>query len=143
MIDIEVNAYLEELEKQQPVPNWISEMETYAKENHVPIMEPLGVAFLKQLIMLRKPQRILEIGTAIGYSALQMLEGNPEAKIVSIERNPDMIAQATKNILQQQKNDAITIIEGDALELTKEVRSEEHTSELQSRGHLVCRLLLE
>lgn len=121
MIDIEVNAYLEELEKQQPVPNWISEMETYAKENHVPIMEPLGVAFLKQLIMLRKPQRILEIGTAIGYSALQMIEGNPEAKIVSIERNPDMIAQATKNILQQQKNDAITIIEGDALELLKEI----------------------
>ncbi|GAA0295336.1 putative O-methyltransferase YrrM [Gracilibacillus halotolerans] len=120
MIDIELKAYLEELENQQEVPEWITDMETYAKENRIPIMEPLGIAFLKQLIMLRRPKNILEIGTAIGYSALQMLEGFPDAHIVTLERNPQMVTQATQNIRNRQKCYSIKIIEGDALESVEE-----------------------
>ena len=57
--------------------NQISEIEQYAKENEVPIMELIGIEALLQLLRIQQPKKILEVGTAIGYSALRMAEVLP------------------------------------------------------------------
>ncbi|WP_026906289.1 O-methyltransferase [Paucisalibacillus globulus] len=100
--------------------DWVNEIESQAKVDHVPIMDPVGINFLMQLIRLNKPDNILEIGTAIGYSALRMNEANPDARITTIERDEIRYGQAVENVKNQQKENMIEIIHGDALEeLTK------------------------
>ncbi|MEN2765903.1 O-methyltransferase [Ornithinibacillus xuwenensis] len=96
--------------------DWVKELEEQAKIDHIPIMDPIGINFLMQLIRLNKPKRILEIGAAIGYSALRMNEANPESEIVTIERDDVRYKQAVDNITKQQKQSSIQVIHGDALE---------------------------
>lgn len=108
------NEYLTSLLKQSS--GWAEELETYAKEHHVPIMEPLGIQYLTQLIRLHRPKRILEVGTAIGYSAMKMLEAYPEAKIVTMERDKERYEQAAANVIKEQKQNQINVLFGDALE---------------------------
>ncbi|WP_042146086.1 O-methyltransferase [Paucisalibacillus sp. EB02] len=95
---------------------WVKELENQAKIDHVPIMDPVGINFLMQLIRLNKPTKILEIGTAIGYSALRMNEANPSSKITTIERDDSRYEQAVENIKKQHKDNVIEIIHGDALD---------------------------
>ncbi|UFT97864.1 O-methyltransferase [Radiobacillus kanasensis] len=101
---------------------WVSEMEQYAKEHHVPIMEPLGIELLQQLIRIKRPKKILEIGTAIGYSALRMLEAYPQANIYTIERDEERFHVAQEYIHSQEVEDKISLIFGDALETTSLVK---------------------
>ncbi|MFD1362972.1 O-methyltransferase [Lentibacillus salinarum] len=96
--------------------NWVVELEQAAAGDKVPIMDPLGMNFVMQLIRLTKPARILEIGTAIGYSALRMLEANPEAEIVTIEKDEQRYAQAKQHITKRNKQNHIHVIQGDATE---------------------------
>ncbi|MDL4841457.1 O-methyltransferase [Aquibacillus rhizosphaerae] len=103
-------------------PAWAKELEEYAKTNKVPIMEPLSIDFLKQIIRMRKPMNILEIGTAIGYSALCMSEANPQAKIVTIERDDIRYQEAVKNINNLNKQEKINVMFGDALEMTNKIK---------------------
>nr|WP_234400694.1 O-methyltransferase [Virgibacillus senegalensis] len=98
-------------------PEWAAKLEAYAREHHVPIMEPLGIQCLMQLIRIKKPAKILEIGTAIGYSALRMLEANPSAQITTIERDEQRYQEAISNIAAQGKQTRIQVIFGDALEV--------------------------
>lgn len=100
---------------------WEEMLEQEAKEEKVPIMEPESMNLVKQLIRLKKPMFILEIGTAIGYSALEMLDAYPEATIITIERNDERYNQARHNIHIQEKADQIHIIHGDALEVLTEL----------------------
>ncbi|MFC3039142.1 O-methyltransferase [Virgibacillus xinjiangensis] len=95
---------------------WVQQMETYAKEHRVPIMDSVSMNFVMQLIRLKKPARILEIGTAIGYSALMMAEAAPLAEIVSIERDEERYRQAENHITGQGRQDQIRVILGDALD---------------------------
>ncbi|WP_010098953.1 O-methyltransferase [Ornithinibacillus scapharcae] len=97
--------------------DWVREIEEQAKIDRVPIMDPIGINFLMQLIRLNKPKRILEIGTAIGYSALRMNEAYPEASITTIERDDIRYNQAVENINRLNKTENITIIHGDALDV--------------------------
>jgi predicted O-methyltransferase YrrM len=96
---------------------WVKELETQAKEDHIPIMDPVGINFLMQLIRLNKPGKILEIGAAIGYSALRMNEAYPAASITTIEKDDVRYQQAVKNIANLNKESKIEIIHGDALEV--------------------------
>ena len=92
-------------------------MEDYARENNVPIIEPEVGQLIKVLLRLHKPKEILEVGTAIGYSALLMaqnLEG--DWSITTMERNPQMIEKARENFRESGLEDRIRIIEGDARE---------------------------
>ena len=92
-------------------------MEDYARENNVPIIEPEVGQLIKVLLRLHKPKEILEVGTAIGYSALLMaqnLEG--DWSITTMERNPQMIEKARDNFRESGLEDRIRIIEGDAKE---------------------------
>ena len=91
---------------QQMVPerkSWMKKMEQFASEHRIPIMEPVSMNFLTQLVRVKQPQSILEIGTAIGYSALRMNEAYPSAKITTIEKNKDMYYRALNNIQLHDK----------------------------------------
>ena len=67
--------------------NLILEMEEYAKEKNVPIMEKDGIAFLMKFIKANNIKNVLEIGSAIGYSAILMASSNPDVKVTTIEKD--------------------------------------------------------
>lgn len=94
---------------------WEKELIAYAKDHRVPIIEPISMNFISTLIKTIKPKNILEVGTAIGYSALSMHYACPDAKITTLERNQEMINKATENISKYSLNDHIKLITGDAL----------------------------
>ena len=94
----------------------LSEMEGYASEHGVPIMEPAGIETMLQMLRIKKPQTILEVGTAIGYSALRMAYALPDIKIVTIERDSARLAKAQEYIEKAGKEKQIELIHGDALE---------------------------
>ncbi|MFQ3542684.1 O-methyltransferase [Halobacillus rhizosphaerae] len=102
----------------------VHQMEKYAEENGVPIMEPLGIHFLMQMVRIKQPKRILEVGTAIGYSALRMLEAYPDCHIVSIERDEVRYKEALENVKKFGDEGKIQIILGDALEVQQQVKKE-------------------
>ncbi|KXZ39666.1 Predicted O-methyltransferase YrrM [Alkalithermobacter thermoalcaliphilus JW-YL-7 = DSM 7308] len=100
----------------------LSCMEKYAKEHNVPIIQKEVASFLKVLLKIHKPKRILEVGTAIGYSSILFaLSLDKECQIITVERNEEMIKKATENIKKFGLQDNITIIDGDAKEKLKEI----------------------
>lgn len=98
--------------------DYLIKLEEYAHENHVPIIEPEVAQLIKVLLKNNKPKMILEVGTAIGYSALIMAESTAsDTKITTIERNENMIALARENISNSPFKDKIKILQGDAEEI--------------------------
>ncbi len=89
----------------------------YAEAYRVPILRADAAAFMQTLTTLHKPTRILEIGTAIGYSALLMHECSPEARIDTVEINPDTALIARKNIEEAGCKNRIRVIVGDGNEV--------------------------
>ena len=94
----------------------IQEMEIYAAENDIPIMQKEGIEFFKQLIQKYKIKSILEIGTAIGYSAIQLASLDSKIQIVSIERDEERYQRAVENVAKSQCGDQIKLVLADALE---------------------------
>lgn len=95
----------------------IKVMEDYALENNVPIVHPEVAQFLRVLIKSHGVKRILEVGTAIGYSASLMAEAAGEGcSIVTIERDENSADTAEKNIREMGFESNIKVIRGDALE---------------------------
>lgn len=76
----------------------LEELEIYAKNNKIPIMEKEGILFLKEYIKKNDIKTILELGTAIGYSAIQMALLDKNIKIITIERDEKRYKEAIKNI---------------------------------------------
>lgn len=105
----------------RPRPDHIAEMERYAAEHRVPVMQLEGMEALLQLLRVQRPERILEIGTAIGYSALRMAEALPGAEVVTIERDAGMREQAAANLAGSPAGARVTVIAGDALELGRDM----------------------
>jgi len=93
----------------------IKEMEAYAKQNGIPIMEQEGITFLCDFIKKHHLTRILEIGTAIGYSTIRMALTDDQAEIVSIERDEERYRIALANIHKAKLDDRITVYCEDAL----------------------------
>lgn len=93
----------------------ISELEEYAKEYNVPIMLEDGIEFLCDYIKKNNIKRILEIGTAIGYSAIKMASIDKDIKITTIERDKDRYSLALKNISDFKLEEQINVILDDAL----------------------------
>lgn len=105
---------------------WVKSLEQNAHENFIPIMERTSMNFAMQLIRILKPKLILEVGTAIGYSALRMVQAYPEAVVVTIEQDLARYEEAIKNINNLNKQNQIKVIYGDALEeIPKLSKSEE------------------
>ena len=94
----------------------IDNIEKYAKENGVPIMQKDGIEFLNFYIKNNKIKNILEIGTAIGYSAINMALVDENIKVTTIERDEVRYKEAIKNIKDFHLEDRIKIILNDALE---------------------------
>jgi len=95
----------------------IKELKKYAKENNVPIMMDDGINFLTTFIIKHQIKNVLEIGTAIGYSAIMMALASPNVKITSIERDEERYLEAVKNIKKFKLEDRITLIYKDAEEI--------------------------
>lgn len=98
----------------------VMEMERYAEENRIPIMQLPGIEGLIQILRVHKPEKILEVGTAIGYSAIRMAEALPDSTIVTIERDAERAEKAREYITASTFEDRIHLIEGDALEMTED-----------------------
>ncbi|MGM0941034.1 MAG: O-methyltransferase [Bacillota bacterium] len=104
--------------------SFVQQLEKEAKQNHVPIMEPLSMGFMLHILQLKKPKRILEIGAAIGYSALRMAEVAPDCEIITIEKNEQRYQEAVMNIEKQGKSSTIDVILGDAIDKLNELQND-------------------
>ena len=91
-------------------------IEEYAHENNIPIMLSDGIDFLTDFIKKNDIKRILEVGSAIGYSAICMAQVSDDIQVVTIERDTLRYNEAVKNINDFGLNDRIEIILADALE---------------------------
>ena len=98
----------------------VLEMEEFAKEHRIPIMDRSGMETFIGLLRIQRPKFILEIGSAIGYSAIRMVSALEGASVVTIERDTERHASAVEFIKRSGLSDRITIIEGDALLLSGE-----------------------
>ena len=99
-------------------PTYLNELEEYARATDVPIVRTEMQSFLRFLMKMKQPLQILEVGTAIGFSALLMSEYAPKGcKITTIEKYEKRIPLAKENFIKAGKEDAITLLEGDALEI--------------------------
>ena len=97
-------------------------LEEYAKDNGVPIVQKETANFLKLMISMKKPKRILELGTAIGYSSILMTrESGENVHITTIERDKNMILKAKENIERYNYEHNIEILEGECEEVLKEL----------------------
>lgn len=101
---------------------FLNELEQYAIKTNVPVIRPQMQSFLKLLLAMKRPKQILEVGTAIGFSALLMSEYGPEdCKITTIEKYEKRIPLARENFKKAGKEEQITLLEGDAAEILKEL----------------------
>ena len=94
----------------------IAKMKKYAIENKVPIMVDDSIEFITAYIEKKQIKNILEIGTAIGYSAIMMALSSPDIHVVTIEKDKERYLEALKNVKQFNLEERITLIYSDALE---------------------------
>lgn len=98
------------------------ELEKFAIENRVPIIQKETAKFLEFMISMKEPNNILELGTAIGYSSILMSKTlNNKCKITTIERDEKMINLAKENIKSFGLEDNIKIKEGECLEILEKL----------------------
>lgn len=108
-------------ERQAPVTDPLKELEEFARRENIPIIPHETVAFFRLFLQTMQPKSILEIGTAIGFSALLMAEQVPDAKIMTIDRNEEMIGFAKENFARFDQRKQITLLEGDAVDLLEHI----------------------
>ncbi len=118
IVDERLVTYINSLDKGNTAV--LDQIEREALESYVPIIRKDMQSFLKLLLTVQKPMRILEVGTAVGFSAILMAEYAPEGcKIVTIENYDKRIPIAKQNFERAGKSDQITLLEGDATEVLK------------------------
>lgn len=102
---------------------FLEELERQAKKEFVPIIRREMQSFLKVFLAILRPQRILEVGTAVGFSALLMAEYNPvPCTITTIENYEKRIPIARENFKKAGRAEQITLLEGDAADILKELQ---------------------
>ena len=124
MTDERLQTFLHSFDKE--LPEYLGKLEKYAKETDVPIIRPQMQNLLRFLIIWKKPLRILEVGTAIGFSALFMSEYAPkDCQITTIEKYEKRIPLARENFSKAGKADIITLLEGDAADILSSLSPDE------------------
>ena len=103
--------------RQMQVTGPLKELEDFARKENIPIIPHETVAYFRFLMETMQPKNILEIGTAIGFSALLMAQHSPESKITTIDRNLEMIGFAKANFAKFDNRQQITLLEGDAVDV--------------------------
>jgi predicted O-methyltransferase YrrM len=125
IVDERITAYINSLETEL-TPELLA-LEKEALENHVPIIKKETQGVLKFFLQIQQPKRILEVGTAIGFSALFMSEYSPiDSKITTIEKVAMRLTEAVKNLSDERfpHKDKVTLKQGEALEVLKELVQE-------------------
>jgi len=116
IVDERIVSYIHSLEKTNS--DILEKIEKEAHEDNVPIIRKEMESFLRVMLELKKPKRILELGTAVGYSAILMSECiEKKSKIVTIENYEKRIPIAKQNIKDAGKEKVIELLEGDAMEI--------------------------
>lgn len=92
------------------------EMERYAKANEVPISQPESIRLIEILLKLMNAKKVLEVGAAIGYSAIRMSRAS-NAEVVTVELSQEMADLAEENIKQAGLEEKITLIRGDGVKV--------------------------
>ena len=116
IVDERIVSYIHSLEKTNS--DRLEKIEKEAHENNVPIIRKEMESFLRVMLELKRPKRILELGTAVGYSAILMSECiEKKSKIVTIENYEKRIPIAKQNIKDAGKEEVIELLEGDAMEI--------------------------
>ena len=120
IIDERMSAFIDSLDSGNPA--WLNEIEKFSLETQVPIIRRSMQSLLKFLLKFTKPKSILEVGTAIGFSALLMSEYAPgDCHITTIEKYEKRIPIAKENFRKAGREDRITLLEGDATEILREL----------------------
>ncbi|MBE5847473.1 MAG: O-methyltransferase [Erysipelotrichaceae bacterium] len=102
------------------IPEYLSALESYSRKTDIPIIRHEMQSLLRVMLTLTRPQEILEVGTAIGFSSLFMSEYAPAGcHITTIEKYEKRIPLAKENFKKAGKEDAITLLEGDATDILK------------------------
>ena len=118
--DERFDVYIGSLEAE--LPDWLAGLERRAAADGIPIVRKQTQSLLRMLLALKKPERILEIGTAVGFSALFMSEYAPAGcRITTIEKYEKRIPAARENFRQAGRDDRIVLVEGDAGEILPEL----------------------
>ncbi len=95
----------------------LEEIKVKARENHVPILQDKSLELIETILEIKKPKSILEVGTAVGFSALTFSKHLADGgKIITMELNEEMVNVARKNIKEQGMQDVIKVVHTDAYE---------------------------
>ena len=120
IVDERMCAFIDSLDRGNTA--FLDEVEKYAVETGVPIIRRSTQSLLKFLLAFAKPKNILEVGTAIGFSALLMCEYGPEdCRVTTIEKYEKRIPIAKENFQRGGREGQITLLEGDASEILREL----------------------
>lgn len=121
MIDIDrTGSYIESLDTGNG--EFLDNLEQYSIDTDVPIIRKQMQSFLKVMIKMQKPLSILEVGTAIGFSAILMASNAPdETRITTIEKYEKRIPIAKENFVKSGYEDKISLLEGDATDILREL----------------------
>lgn len=120
IIDERMIAFIQSLDKGNTP--FLTELEEEAIRTDVPIIRPAMQSLMRFLLKLHKPAGILEVGTAIGFSAILMAEYGPkDCHITTIEKYEKRIPLAKANFEASGHADKITLLEGDAADILKEL----------------------
>ena len=115
-----IDSYIESLDA--PEPEYIEALAAQARDAQIPIIRPAMMDFMRTMILIHRPMSILEIGCAIGFSALYMREYAPDGcRITTIENYAPRIAMAKENLSRYDTTGQITLLEGDAVQLIREL----------------------
>lgn len=115
-----VSAFINSLDKGNT--EFLNEIEDECRRTNVPVIRTQMQSLLRLLLAIHRPQKILEVGTAIGFSALLMSEyAPPGCRITTIEKYEKRIPLARKNFKRANKDKEITLLEGDAAGILKEL----------------------
>lgn len=124
-----IAAYIDSLD--QELPEFLRQLEKKSLSEYVPIIKKPTQSLLRFLIHNNKPTTILEVGTAVGFSSIFMSQFLKEdGHITTIEKMEDRVRQAKENRKTANKEDVITILEGDAAEILSELRKEGKTYDM-------------
>lgn len=123
IINEKVVEYLDSVYK--PINNQLLDLRKYAEENHIPVILKDSEELILNLLRIKNPVNILEIGTAIGYSAICFAETCSNSNIVTIEYNKETKEEAESNIKAFGLNHRIKVILGDGVSVLREMNNEE------------------
>lgn len=130
IVNEQIVQYINSME--QDLPPYLMELERTALENGVPIIRKEAQTLLKFFLHMKRPKRILEVGTAVGFSSSFMSEYMPsDCKITTIEKVEMRLTEARKNLSKLKRANDVTLLMGEAMDALRMLNGKETESEVQ------------